>query len=293
MISLIICSRTLLITQSLEENITATIGAQYELIVIDNSDNKYSIFEAYNIGVAKSKYPYLCFMHDDINYHSENWGDRIIEHLEHEETGAIGIAGSPYAAKLPGSWWGGGLINQYIHNADIPKKTGSANIQVALINKKEVVLLDGVWFCIRRSLFDHISFDEQNYKGFHFYDLDISMQISQAGYKNYSIENILISHYSIAELDKKWCENAMIYSKKWSKILPVSSGKLTYAEQCDAELKTFKEYLYNLFYNNYPLKKIHTIFLTRILSFRKGFFYYKTPLFFFKYLNMIINYDAK
>ena len=66
MISIIICSRTASISDELNQNIDQTIGIPYELVVIDNSENLYSIFSAYNEGVKRSKYEMLCFMHDDI-----------------------------------------------------------------------------------------------------------------------------------------------------------------------------------------------------------------------------------
>ena len=66
MISIIICSRDKSISEELSTNISETINHDYELIVIDNSKNKYSIFEAYNSGIKKSKGLYWCFIHDDI-----------------------------------------------------------------------------------------------------------------------------------------------------------------------------------------------------------------------------------
>jgi hypothetical protein len=38
------------------KNIADTIGTEYELVHIDNSDTKYSILEAYNEGIRLSKY---------------------------------------------------------------------------------------------------------------------------------------------------------------------------------------------------------------------------------------------
>ena len=55
MLSLIICSRHSDISDKLKDNIQKTIIAEYELIVIDNSKNKYSIFSAYNEGVKKAR----------------------------------------------------------------------------------------------------------------------------------------------------------------------------------------------------------------------------------------------
>ena len=48
------------------KNIANTIGTEYELVHIDNSDPKYSIYEAYNEGVKLSKYDNLCFLHEDV-----------------------------------------------------------------------------------------------------------------------------------------------------------------------------------------------------------------------------------
>ncbi len=43
MISIIICSRGEKISTLLEQNIQNTIGTQFEIILIDNSENKYFI----------------------------------------------------------------------------------------------------------------------------------------------------------------------------------------------------------------------------------------------------------
>lgn len=55
MISCIICSRQPDISAELKENIATTVGCEYELVVIDNSKDEYSIFSAYNEGVRCAK----------------------------------------------------------------------------------------------------------------------------------------------------------------------------------------------------------------------------------------------
>jgi hypothetical protein len=57
MLSLIICSRYSVISNDLKKNIKLTIGVKFELIVINNSNNEFSIFSAYNEGVKKSLLP--------------------------------------------------------------------------------------------------------------------------------------------------------------------------------------------------------------------------------------------
>ena len=66
MTSIIICSRKSEVSLELKESISSTIGVDFEIVVIDNSHNKYSIFEAYNLGAKRATNPYLCFIHEDI-----------------------------------------------------------------------------------------------------------------------------------------------------------------------------------------------------------------------------------
>ena len=91
MLSLIICSRTKDLPLILKENIESTIGTEYELVVIDNSKNQYSIFSAYNEGVRRSKGDLLCFMHDDIMYDAVGWGNNVVRHFDDPNTGLIGV----------------------------------------------------------------------------------------------------------------------------------------------------------------------------------------------------------
>lgn len=74
MISIAICSRTPDILAELRQNITETIGCDFEWVVVDNSQNQYNIFQAYNEGVRRAKGDVLCFCHDDVKFLSTEWG---------------------------------------------------------------------------------------------------------------------------------------------------------------------------------------------------------------------------
>ena len=78
-----------------------------------------------------------------------------------------------------------------------------------------------VFFCMRKSVFDKIRFDEINYKGFHFYDLDISLQVYMLGLKSLCVYDILIEHVSNSKLDNEWLTNARIFFTKWKDCLPI------------------------------------------------------------------------
>jgi glycosyltransferase involved in cell wall biosynthesis len=279
LISIIICSRSGSLSPALKKNIEETIGIVHEIILIDNSDNRYSIFQAYNKGVEKSRFPYLCFMHDDIIYHTNNWGVKVVEHFADEKTGAIGISGTPYMPYLPGSWWCSKLVNINVLPANLQ------NEQLILHkypptsgNKNKVIVLDGVWFCIPKLLFKRVSFDEVNYTGFHFYDVDITMQVSQGGYDIFCVFDIAIQHFSKAYMNKTWQQNALAFNKKWQPALPAACIPLTYSERCGAELKTLREFTTVMIMNGLPAKKTYRIAFFRLLKYFKLYFYFKTPI---------------
>ena len=104
MISIIVCSRYKAPKEDFALNIKSTIGVEYELIHIDNSENIYSIFSAYNEGIKRSSYSYLCFIHDDIRFHTSDWGGKIVKWLDIANTGIVGIGGSFFLPKVPCTW---------------------------------------------------------------------------------------------------------------------------------------------------------------------------------------------
>lgn len=248
MISIVICGRDKEISQNLYNNINTTIGVPYELVYIDNSDNKLNLFSAYNKGVLASKYELICFMHDDVIYKTRLWGSLVVDKFSLSEVGAIGVAGTPYVSYFPGPWWASNLVAQNIIQEN---KQTTLNYTSTLQNQliAPVILLDGVWFCIRKSIFKHIQFDEINFNGFHMYDMDIAMQIFDKGYKLFCIYDILIEHKSIGKLNKNWIINRVQFYKKWKKKLPLSIVPLSLIDIMNLEFKNL------LFFINILLKK--------------------------------------
>lgn len=223
MISIIICSRAQTISNDLSGNIRNTIGSDYELIVIDNSQNEYSIFEAYNLGILRSKGDFHCFMHDDILIHTQNWG-KILERIFNADSqiGLIGIAGSKIKTKMPSAWWDCedsckrmSLI-QHFANKEI------RNWQIGWNNEavEEVVAIDGVFMLARKV--EGIKFNER-LKGFHNYDLNLSFEYISKGLKIVVTKNILIEHFSMGKLDQSWYDSTLQVHKMYKKLLPLSA----------------------------------------------------------------------
>lgn len=253
MISIIICTLHNKLPSELVLNIQNTIGVDYEIISIFNENNKYSIFEAYNIGVSKAKYKVCCFMHDDIIYKSNNWGLIVEDYFQNDEKiGAVAVAGCQYLRKIPSFW----SIPEYnIINVIQSDKTRKIQSEYWLNdkNEEEVVIFDGLWFCIRTSIFNIIRFDENNFTGFHFYDLDIALQIITLNYSIISSSKIVIEHTSRGNIDILWVNSSITFYNKWKKILPVSLVDIEtkYADELENRgIISFLRLLYQFKYYN-------------------------------------------
>jgi len=230
MLSIIICSRNKNIPKELDDNISSTIGIDYEIIHIDNSENKYTIFSAYNLGITKSKYPYLCF-------HSTNWGKNVIAHLQNEKTGIIGVAGGDIVTNVPASWATLISPSQNIIQTDLKnhKTVILLDPENYSLQKRSSITLDGIFLCMRKEITDKIHFDE-NLKGFHGYDYDISIQSTVAGYINYVIYDMKLEHFSKGKTDILYFRNLISIYKKWEKYLPLIGKNITENEHLELNI---------------------------------------------------------
>lgn len=252
MISIIICSRTKAISNALSENIKNTIGCHYELIVIDNSENLYSIFEAYNLGIEKSTGKYLCLMHDDIFIHTDGWGNSINRIFSKDQNiGLVGVAGTKIKTKAPSAWWDC-LENQRIINIIQHFKNGKKEWQnIGFKNNKmeEVVTIDGVFMVMRKD--KYIRFDNKM-KGFHNYDLNISFEYIKRGYKIVVTNEVLLEHFSLGVINEAWVRSTYKIHKQYKKLLPL--GKCEKLISKKLEINNAKRFIDESFkYNLYTI----------------------------------------
>ncbi len=232
MFSIVVCSRKTDIPTKLRQNIADTIGCEYELVVIDNSKNEYSIFEAYNVGVGLSRGDVLCFMHEDVLFRTPNWGEKINNRFQADEKiGLIGFAGTHFLPDTPMYWYSSPFVSQRNLNNDQGAVEEHFHEEwfgeTSLI---EVVAVDGFCFFVKKDLFDLISFDEKTFQGFHLYDMDICMQVINVGFKVCVCRDVLIEHcWSENKQFSKvggdlFVRNLELFTKKWRSSLPLHKG---------------------------------------------------------------------
>lgn len=229
MLSIVICNFNNERIRPLKENIDSTIGIKYELIIIDNSSNELSIFQAYNKGVEHCKFEKILFIHDDVEFHTSDFGFFLIS-LNLPKLGVLGIAGAKIKTSISAPWWisnhervNGDVIYQYNiqHFSNSTPKMISEGFNTE--NQiEEVILVDGVFLFTTRYNCVNYPFDE-TYNSFLFYDLDFSLNLIKNGKINYVTNSILLTHYSSGILNKDWVSSSFLFEKKWKEFKKVNS----------------------------------------------------------------------
>lgn len=262
MISIIICSRRPDISRSLRTNIMATIQCDYELVIIDNSKNNFSIFSAYEKGVKMANGTILCFMHEDIIIHTYGWGLKVEDYfIKYKNVGLIGVAGTHFIPKTPAAWWDSELRSGHFIQGTTQgknyKKLWNSLWDEYRAEPTQVAAVDGLWMCIPRKMFNMISWDTKSFTGFHNYDIDISLQIWNSKYEVHIFWDIVIEHQSLGLTNNTYNSALVNLFNKWNDYFPFIKGvSLSNEEIC---LYTrIAELNYELRTKNNILKEIYT-----------------------------------
>ena len=224
MISIIVCSINPDAAEKLKQNIAATIGrVEYEVIVFDNRTSGYGICKVYNSCADKSRYDFLCFLHEDVQFDTIGWGEKIVRKLSEPDCGTIGFAGSKLRTE---GFYGIGLATEgtwrsnYIQHLNGRWYVGTFE-NPDCSEFSPVVVLDGMCLFVSRKVWSEIRFDEQKFPGFHLYDLDFSTAVFAAGYVNYVCHTAIVEHFSEGFYTSTWFEATRDYNGKWAEKLPL------------------------------------------------------------------------
>lgn len=225
MISVLICSGNSDLLQQVSDNITETIGVEFEIIFVDNRVSNNGICSVYNELALKAKFPYLCFLHEDILFTRKDWGRTVMNNFSSDEKiGLIGLGGCKYKSAYFSGWFSNAKeldCANYIHKY----KTGIEKVHLSPSNDnslQEVVCIDGVFMCCRKEVWALKRFNNDFLKGFHFYDIDFSVRVAH-DFKvviTYDIEMMHIT--SGGDYGNNWVETAITYHQMVNNELPFS-----------------------------------------------------------------------
>lgn len=268
MISIIICSIRKELRAQVKENISATIGLEdYEVIVIENEITNYPIAKAYNIAAKQAKYPFLCFVHEDILFHTNNWGALLIKHFETTNARLIGMLGCTVKTKSPGSVY---IYESHFNRQNQLQRYPGKKVVHCYENPlqeqvSEVCILDGLFIAATKKAWEETQFSEDYLKGFHGYDIDFSLKNAVLG-KVVVVYDILLEHFSFGSFSKEWVKTQLLLTKKWNKQLPFSAGKLRVDDSNLAEERNMKEFLKILISTDYDKKVLLKFFIKFFIS---------------------------
>ena len=246
MISIVISSVNPTYLNDLSINIRETIGVPYEILSFDNRDGSSGICEVYNKGIAQAKFDIICFIHEDIIIHTQNWGRVLAEIFSDPKVGLVGLAGSTYKSLAPTGYYFTGNDQLDLNYCNVKQRYKYTDRQDGHdyfnpTNELDVhaACVDGVWLCASKSALDLYKFDDDLLRGFHGYDLDLSLGINQS-FKVLVTFRILITHFSEGNFDRKWFEEILKVHQKWAGALPLNLAGINEKEVLNIEKRVFR-----------------------------------------------------
>ena len=226
MISLIVCSVRPELLERAKRSVESSIGVAHEWVVADNRNTGKGICQVYNELAEKARFPFLIFLHEDVTFEGSDWGNRLIDHfMTDPKLGLVGLAGSNVKSSSISGWYTGDPQNDRFYlNHQLPGYAESLHqVPSTSMDLFPVVCLDGVFLCCRRTVWESIRFDEQNLRGFHFYDLDFSLRVARK-FRVGVTTRVALTHHTEAGGDygTRWLQEAMDFHHRWSDRLPMS-----------------------------------------------------------------------
>lgn len=203
------------------EHFKKSSGYEKGIHVIEKINNgEKSLAQVYNEIIEESPNDIIVLTHDDIYFDTTAWYSKIVRHFEKSDFGILGMAGTTYLGST-GMWWEQdkrknmiGIVNHESQG----KKWESKYSEGFGSDIRQSVIVDGVFMAIHKKRIKK-NFNE-NFKGFHFYDLPFCFENHLEGVKVGVITNIRITHKSIGMTNDQWEENRKLFVETYSDKLP-------------------------------------------------------------------------
>ena len=219
MVSVIISTRK--IDSSYYDHVKRMFSHPNTEILMYENDGEMSLTQIYNKGLKESVNDIVVFMHDDLILETSNMTPKIVKLFEkHPDYGIIGIAGTDKLTS--GRWWDNrenmfGVVG-HIHEGKRHVNHYSKGVFNDVL--KDVVIVDGLFFMVRKSLLKK-EFNEQ-FNGFHFYDISFCVENQFEGVKIGLTTKFGVTHKSVGMTNKQWEKNKLLFEALFEKRLPLT-----------------------------------------------------------------------
>lgn len=225
--------------------------------VIEKVNNgEKSLSQVYNEILNESKTDIVLLVHDDIYFETNSWYHKLVKHFEKSDYGIIGMAGTT-SMPSSGKWWEDKRKMIGIVNHENGGRKWESKYSNSFGNSiSSVVVLDGLFLAISKNRIKK-NFNEE-FKGFHFYDIPFCFENYLEGVKLGVITNIRITHKSIGETNSQWEENRVLFETKYKENLP---SKIPFDPK-----KKIKVLLSCLFFRSFTGSELYVYELARQLQ---------------------------
>lgn len=219
MVSIVYCTRET--NPEHKEHLIKSSGLHKHIEIIEIVNNGESLTKAYNRGLNQAKNDIVVFCHDDIILETKQWGHKLLKMFtKHPEYGIIGVAGTKFLSNT-GQWWENRkkMYGRVAHTHE--GKTWLSSYSEDLNQElEEVILVDGVFFAVDKTKLKS-SFNE-NYEGFHFYDVTFCVDNFLKGVKVGVTTMVRVNHKSIGMTNEAWEANRVKFSEEYKDNLPIT-----------------------------------------------------------------------
>jgi hypothetical protein len=183
------------------------------------NDGSKSLAQVYNEILSEAKTDIIVFCHDDIYFDTTGWYHKLMKHFDKSDYGIIGMAGTT-SMPSSGKWWEDrkkmiGIVN---HESG-GKKWESKYSESINNNIGQTIIVDGLFIAVDKRKIKK-TFNEE-FKGFHFYDIPFCFENHLEGVKIGVITNIRLTHKSIGQTNEQWEENRLLFETKYKNHLPL------------------------------------------------------------------------
>ncbi len=193
-------------------------GLQNVTVIEKVNNGEKSLAVVYNEILNESQTDIVVLCHDDIYFDTNKWANKLKKHCDNSDYGILGVAGTTYLS-TSGRWWDvmsemKGKVN-HEHNG---KKWLS---QYSIYETEKItptIIVDGLFIAINKNRIKK-PFNEQ-FEGFHFYDISFCFDNFLENVKIGVLPNILVTHKSIGMTNESWENNKKLFVEKYINYLP-------------------------------------------------------------------------
>ena len=232
MISVVYCTRES--KPEYIEHIKKTSGIK-GIEIIESVNNGKGLTKPYNRFLRESKFDITVFIHDDLILPNDNWGKKLIKHFNNSEYGILGVAGTTRLSET-GVWWTNrelmlGCV-KHMHDGKTWESRYCYNNNYKIL---EAGVIDGLFMAVSKKRLKK-DFDE-DFTGFHFYDISFCVLNHSEGVKIGVIFDINLTHKSIGMTNQEWENDRLKFISKYQTYsgaltLPLEiNGKLFYSDK--------------------------------------------------------------